>query len=169
MNAVPEAVREVLAHARYRVFFAVGAVLSGVAYVLVPVVTIPGNSVELYFAISPWWNYLLLLLFSLGTGLLVALQAMRASNGARKFAAVGKVIPAFIAGAYSTAACAGCIAAFGSLLGAGGALFLLNYRSELVTASVLLLVLSVYSSSKSVSRCDSCAGFTKQNESKVVK
>ena len=58
---------------------------------------------------------------------------------------------------FSSATCGLCVAAVFGFLGAGGVIFLVDNRSYVVAGSIILLVLSLYFSSKRVNNdCDTC-------------
>ncbi|MBI4361314.1 hypothetical protein HY572_06100 [Candidatus Micrarchaeota archaeon] len=134
------------------------AVLFAVLYVLVPVFTIPGNTLEFWLAIAPWWTYALLAAYSAGMGLLVAMMhyVLTQDRHATGAAAAG-LVPGFFSGLYSTAACAGCLAGVFSFLGSGATLFLLEHRDAFLLAGGGLTLSSLYFFSGKVNgACASC-------------
>jgi hypothetical protein len=123
------------------------ALFFAVFFLVIPVLTIPGNSVEFWLAVTPWWGFLLLFFYSLSMGVLVAMMVHTLRQGA--LAGLG-VAPAFGSGVFSTVACAGCVGGVFSFLGAGTALFLSKYYFPLLFVGLGLTIHSVYSFSKRV-------------------
>ncbi len=135
---------------------AVFAVVFAVAFLLVPVYTIPGNTLEFWLAIAPWWTYVFLAVYSLGMGLSAAMMAYVFQFGGSATAA-GGVVPTLLSGFYSTAACGSCLAGTFAFLGSGTTLFLAEHQYAFMTAGLFLTVASLYFLSKKVNKaCESC-------------
>lgn len=66
-------------------------------------------------------------------------------------------ISGIIASVFGTASCASCVATIFGFLGFGGVLFLLQYRTYITIAAIILLLISLYFTSKRVmNACESC-------------
>ncbi len=127
---------------------------------LLPVYTIPGNDAAFWFKVAPSYSYVFLFLFSAAMAVLIPMQVFvwrqRASLPEKGAGAAG-LFSGVMATVYSSAACAGCITAFGAFLGGGATLFLLNYRSELIAGGLLLTLVSIYFTAQTVNRkCTTC-------------
>lgn len=125
--------------------------------VLLPVVTIPGNTVPFQLSIYQGRDYVLLTALALLAGLHGALLARswkeRPSRHALSGAASGA--SGFFAAIVGTAACSSCIAAlFGLLgLGTGSVLFALQYRALFLAAAIAVMLLSLYFTARSARAC----------------
>lgn len=154
------ALATVFSRRNYRLLAAAAFVFSAATAWLLPVFTIPGNTLEFWASIAPWWSYALLFTFSSLMALLVPMQAYvlkeRLSAG-RAGKGLALVSSSFVSTLYSSAACAGCIASLGTFLGAGATLFLVNNRSEFIALGAVLSAVSIYSSAKVINNdCKDC-------------
>ncbi len=159
-SEVGAAFATVFSHRNYRLLAVAAFVFSAATAWLLPVFTIPGNTLEFWVSIAPWWSYALLFIFSSLMALLVPMQAFilkerlsagRAGKGAAMISA------SFVSTLYSSAACAGCIATLGTFMGAGATLFLVNNRSEFIALGAVLSAVSILTSAKTInSNCSSC-------------
>ncbi len=139
------------------------AIISGTVsmafFVFASVYSVPGNTLDFYVQIFPWYGYLLLASFGFGFALLIPLQVYLFRNAPRmsKASSAGLLFSNILTGVYTTAACAACVSTLFAFAGFGGVLFLTQYREPLIAVSVLALVASIYYSSKKVNdHCESC-------------
>lgn len=115
----------VLLSPRRQLAAAVFSLLFAAAFLLIPVFTIPGNTLDFWLAIAPWWTYVFLAFYSVGMGVLAVMIHYVIRTGSSGVTAAGAA-PGFVSGLYSTAACGGCVAGAFSFLGSGTTLFLLQ-------------------------------------------
>jgi hypothetical protein len=152
----------VFAKEHYRLLAIGAAFAAAFAFIWVPVATTPGNDFAFYFRITPWWNYVFLLLFAAGFGFMLPMQVyllrQKAPPAKEKAKGLAPVVSSALAGIYATAACAGCVTTVFSFFGFGGVLFLLEYRLPLLAVSLALLAASVYYTARQIAgHCPECA------------
>lgn len=155
------AVHTVFSDHQYVILGVGAAFFAAAAFVVVPVAAIPGNTVDYYFSVTPWWTYAFLALFTVGFGFLVPLQVYLLTHPSprkrEKAKGLAPLLSSAVSGLYATAACAGCVSSLLSFAGVGGTLFLLEYRPQLLAASVALLGLSVYYAARRINKnCVAC-------------
>lgn len=136
------------------------ALFTALAFVLVPVLTIPGNDLSFYFEITPWWTYAMLAFFSIGLGVLAAMQLYLLQQPVavkEKVGGFAGVFSGVTSGLYATAACGACVSTLFSFLGAGTTLFLNVHRTPLLGVSVLVLATAIYYNARKVNKhCSEC-------------
>jgi uncharacterized oligopeptide transporter (OPT) family protein len=131
-------------------------------YIYVPIIFSQGNNFRSFLNLTPWYGFLFLILLSFLMGLLIVMQ-LYLFNANKKFSVrgfTGGIIASFssiISGIFSSASCAACLSVFFSFLGTSGTLFLLNYRWEIAIATFLMVVISIYLTSKKINnKCMDC-------------
>ncbi|MBS3067426.1 hypothetical protein J4450_01885 [Candidatus Micrarchaeota archaeon] len=131
-----------------------------VAYILIPVYTIPGNDLSFWLSIMPWWGYPIIFTFAVALGLLLTMKVyeFRHSHSVlSKAEDAGGVIAVIIAGLYTTAACGACISSLFAIVGASGALFLNQNRDIFIVLSVIITIIAIYFTAKKInSKCNVC-------------
>jgi len=131
-------------------------------FVLIPVWTVPGNTLATQFDIFTARDYAVLILLSSLSSLFIAVQiyVMRERKeivGAGT--AVGGGLGALFAGIAGTAFCASCLAPLFAVfgIGFGGVVFVLNYRLYFVVAITLLILIAIYLTARKIHKvCISC-------------
>lgn len=145
---------------KYIYIFLIATVFAISFYIAIPVYTIPGNDLEFWLKIMPWWGHLLLILFSTSLGILITMKIYEFKHGpsiVEKTKSIGSITAIIIAGVYTTAACGACISALFAFIGAGGILFLDKYREIVITLSFALTAISIYLTAKKINnKCDIC-------------
>jgi len=133
-----------------------------IIYIYIPILSIPQNSFKSFLELTPWYGILFLILLSFLMGLLIVMQ-LYSFNAMKKFSvkgAAGGTIATFssiISGIFSSATCAACVTVFFSFLGTSGVLFLLNYKWEIAIATFLIVLISIYLTSKKINnKCINC-------------
>ncbi len=155
-RTVQTAAAIVLASPRRRLGAAVFSILFGAAFLLIPVFTIPGNTLEFWLAITPWWTYVFLAFYAGSMGVLAVMIQYVLQAGSSGLSVAGAA-PGLVSGLYSTAACGGCLAGVFSFLGSGVSLFLLENRTPLLVVGMALTLFSLYYFSKKVNgKCETC-------------
>jgi hypothetical protein len=130
----------------------------------IPVRTIPGNDFAFQVSLLTVKDRILLGTLSLLTALsiLMNIYVLRNKPGAQTgLATAGQggtgLLSGVIGSVFGTATCASCVASIFGFLGVGGVFFLLQYRSWITTASIILILVSLYFTSRKVlGICESC-------------
>lgn len=130
----------------------------------IPIRTVPGNDLAFQLSILTPKDWLLFTILPVLTALSIVMNvyilkhkssiqdgASMAGQGGTGF------FSGIIASVFGTATCASCVATIFGFLGIGGVLFLLQYRTYITTAAIILLLISLYFTSKRVlNACESC-------------
>ena len=131
-------------------------------YIVLPVLLTPGNTFKFQLGIFKLKDYLLFLFLSLVTALLIIMQvyifvrSKKERAGAVSRGGVG-IFSALFAGLLATAACSSCILAIFGFLGAGSIFFTLGHQSYFVYGGIVLVLISLYFSSRRVQGyCENC-------------
>ncbi len=140
------------------------AILAAISMLIValfiPILTIPGNTIDFQLSLVTWDYALFLIIFSVLFGLSIGLHAYPSSNSDSSL--IGKGSGAGFAGILGTLfagkLCPVCLSTILGMIGMGGsALFLFSYRNEILIASAAILLLSIYLGAKKAARvCSNC-------------
>lgn len=143
------------------ILLGVFAVMLGL-FILIPVWTVPGNTLATQLSIFAPQDYLLLALLSSLSSLFLTLQIYVMSEK-KKFrgtsTAIGGGVGALFAGIAGTAFCASCLAPFFAIFGIGfsGVVFVLEYRLYFVAAITIFMLIAIYLTARKIGRnCSSC-------------
>lgn len=156
------ATAKVLEKKNYKIwFFALTAIFIA-AYILLPVWLTPGNTLSFQISLLRPRDYILFLILSAVTALLILMQAflfLRSKKG--RAGAVGQggvgTFSALFGGLLATAACSSCIAALLGFLGAGSIFFILQNQPYIVAIAIALVLVGLYFSARRVrGYCESC-------------
>jgi len=150
----------------YALLVFIAAMLFFGLFILIPVITIPGNSFQFQLSIFGTRDYVLMAFLAVLVGLNFALQiySFAQRNKQQKFSqpAMGG-IAAGVSGVFGavvgTAACASCLASlFGLIgLGTGSVFFVLQNQSYFLIGTIVLMLVLLYFGARRVKRiCDSC-------------
>lgn len=130
----------------------------------IPIRAIPGNDLAFQLSILTPKDWFLFTVLPVLTALSMVMNIYILKN--KGSAQDGAVIvgqggtgffSGIIASVFGTATCASCVATIFGFLGIGGVLFLLQYRTYITTAAIILLLISLYFTSKRVlNACESC-------------
>lgn len=131
-------------------------------FVFIPVLAVPGNTVEIQLRIFTLRDYNVLALLSFLTSLFItmqlyAIQQRKKASGVSTVTAGG--LGALFAGFIGTAGCAGCLAPLFALfgIGFGGVVFVLEYRLFFVVGMTLIMLFAIYLTARKISNvCVSC-------------
>jgi len=154
--------KTVLKDRSYKLWFVGLTAIFIAAYILLPVLFTPGNTLAFQLSLFALHDYLLFLFLSSVTALLILMQAfifVRSKRGRAN--AVGQggigVFSALFAGLLATAACSSCILAVFGFLGAGSIFFTLGHQPYFVYGGILLVLIGLYFSARRVQGyCESC-------------
>ncbi len=154
------AVSEVLHKRKYQVIAIIVALFFLTLYVYVPIAVTPGNDLAFFFETTGLWQFILLVILAMLTGMIVSMQSYlfaRKRKIAEGTPTIVSGIASFSSGLFSSATCASCVSVIFAFLGTSGVLFLLEYRWHLVIASFILLGTALIFVSQRISNhCSSC-------------
>lgn len=157
MNDFVLAIRKVLGQNSYRTLFVFFAVVIFWLFLAVPVYTIPGNDFAFQLSILGTQGILLLVLLSVVTSLLATfhIYILKHKGSLRTSSSLvgetsGGLLAGSIATVFGTATCAACVSSIFGFLGVGGVLFLVQYRLPITVTAIVLLVVSLYFTSRKV-------------------
>jgi len=158
-----KAAATVLRESVYRNWFIVFSILIYAAYILIPVFLTPGNYISFQLSLLRPVDFVLFLVMSLVTALLIVMQLYvhNRSKKKRMLAAVGEggvsVYSAMFGGMLATAACSSCIAGLVGFLGAGSTFFILENQMLFVAGALFIVFVSLFFTARRVNEyCLSC-------------
>ena len=130
----------------------------------IPIKTIPGNDLAFQISILTPKDWFLFIILPTLTALSVVmniyiLRNKKSIQDGASMAGQGSTgfLSGVIASVFGTATCASCVASIFGFLGAGGVFFLLQYRTYVTLAAIILLLISLYFTSKRVlNACEEC-------------
>lgn len=133
-------------------------------FIYIPVKNIPGNDFAFQLSIMTLQDKLLsgLLAVLVSLSLVMNVYAFKLKRSTKIGISMvgqggGGLFSGIVASVFGTATCAACISSIFGFLGTGGVLFLLEYRTQIVLASIVLLLISLYfTSAKVLGICKSC-------------
>ncbi len=130
----------------------------------IPIRTIPGNDLFFQISILTPKDWFLLTILPTLTALSVVMNVYilrhkrSIQDGASMIGQGGTgFLSGVIASVFGAATCATCVASIFGFLGFGGVLFLLQYRTYITTVAIILVLISLYFTSKrALNACESC-------------
>lgn len=169
MKEIANATKILLSKRGYLVTFFVLAPLSFLLFIFLQVWTIPGNSLSFQLQVLTFSNDILLGILSILVAVFVTMQAFifrNAYSAQTKLASVGKGGTVGYLGVFAavlgTATCASCLIVLFGFLGFGGIVFLLKNQPYVVSLSIIILLASIYFSSRKVNGvCENCKVYKK--------
>lgn len=164
LNQIILAIKVVLRDKKYLAAFLFLSVAIFWLFIYIPVKNIPGNDFAFQLSIMTLQDKILLVILSLLVSLSIVMNvyAFKLKRSAKVgISMVGQGGGGLFSGAaasiFGTATCASCVASIFGFLGTGGVLFLLEYRTQIVLVSAVLLLISIYfTSAKVLGVCKSC-------------
>jgi len=129
-------------------------------FILLPVFTIPENTLLFQLSIFTLRDVLTLLPISLLMGLMITLQVYRFKLK-KSLEEAGRGVVAsssgVLAGLLGSASCTSCLAAAFGFLGTGTILTLLEYRWYFIVGTIMLLLVSIYITVDNIeNKCKKC-------------
>lgn len=169
MKDILTAIKTVLSKRGYLSTLLVLAILSFFLFIFIQVWIIPENTLSLQFSVLNFSNYLLMIILSILIGVFITMQVFifrNAYSAQTKLASVGTGGAAGYLGVFAavlgTATCATCLLALFGFLGFGGIVFLFQNQGYVVGLSIIVLLTSLYFSSRKVNGvCESCKVYKK--------
>lgn len=165
MHNIYLAIKTVLKVRRNFLIFLITTVIFFGLFIIIPVLTIPGNSTGFQLSIFRTRDYVLMVFLSLLVGLNIAFglynwQQKRSAKQIESLAQGAVTGTLGIFGAVvGTAACASCLASlFGLIgLGTGSLFFVLENQSYFLFGAIALMLVSLHFAARKVNRvCSSC-------------
>ena len=155
-------IREPFKKTNYTSLFLVSFFVFFSLFVLIPVWTVPGNTLTTQLDIFTARDYVVLVLLSSLSSLFITMQVYvmrlkRKIEGAGTATAGG--LGALFAGIAGTAFCASCLAPLFAIfgIGFGGVIFVLEYRFYFVAGITLLMLIAIYLTARKINKvCTSC-------------
>ncbi len=156
IKIIINSLRRTLHSKNYLLIFLLIAFIFFSIFVLIPVFSIPGNSLSFQLEIFTFWNYVLMFSLAITISLMISMQiyAYKTKKSVRRGVGRGAVggFSSIMAGLFGTASCASCVAAIFGFLGLGTVFFLIEYQWYIVGISLALVLLSIYLTSLSIER-----------------
>jgi len=155
------ALKTVLTKKSYKLWFVIFTLIFVFSYIFLPVWLTPGNSLLFQLSIFKIKDYILFVVLSTVTALLLLMQIFLFQSKKQRVQTVGQggvgIFSAIFAGLLATAACSSCIVAVLGFLGAGSVFFVLENQPYVVFVAIVLVIISLYFSSKRVlGYCKDC-------------
>lgn len=149
----------------FAVLFA-SAVIILILLIAIPILTIPGNTIQFQLKVFRMQDYILIIALSILAGLNFALnwygfklqKTVRAASGSAA-GGVASGIAGVFGAIVGTATCASCLAAlFGLIgLGTGSVFFVLKNQSYFLLGAIVLMLISLYFAARKINKvCTSC-------------
>ena len=165
----------VFSNKRYLIGFFLTAFAMFWLLLYIPIRTIPGNDLAFQLSILTPKDWFLFTILPALTALSIVmnvyiLKHKRSIQDSVSMAGKGGTgfLSGIVASVFGTATCASCVVSIFGFLGAGGVFFLLQYRTAITTGAIILLLISLYFTSKRVlNACESCrvGGYVNHNNS----
>jgi len=159
-----QAIKVVLRDRKYLIGFILVSISTFWLFIYIPVKNIPGNDFAFQLSIMSKQDFLLLAILSLLTSLSVTMNVYPVRNKPSVKAGISLagqsgtgLLSGIVGFLFGTATCASCVASIFGFLGVGAVFFLLDHRVLIVSLAILLLLISLYFTSRRVlGICDNC-------------
>lgn len=154
--------KEILSKKSYFILFSSTVLIMFLAYILIPVLSIPGNTILFQLSIWKLKDYAVIIPLSFLVSLMITMQVYSfKQKRENRLKETGKSVvggySGIVAGVFGTASCSSCVAAIFGFLGTGSVFFLIKYQWYVVTISIILVLLSLYLSSMNIQKnCKAC-------------
>jgi len=162
LTLIFSASKSVLENKSYKLWFFGLTAIFITAYILIPVWLTPGNTLSFQISLLRPSDYILFLILSAVTALLILMQMfLFLSSKKGRVGAVGQggvgAFSALFGGLLATAACSSCIVAILGFLGVGSTFFILENQPYFVTGAIALVLVGLYFSARRVQGyCENC-------------
>lgn len=157
LNVIAFAVKKSLKGTKYKSLFAAVSLFMFFLFVLIPTISIPGNTLLFQLSLFSPLDFSVTIFLSVLYAVFITMQvyAMRTQKkvtGVATTTAGGA--GALFAGISGTAFCASCLAPLFAFLGIGfgGVLFVLEYRLYFVLGITVLILIAIYFSARKVQK-----------------
>ncbi len=161
LSVIPYAVKAGFSNWNYRILGFVLSIFFLFLYISIPVFVVPGNSYEFFLSATPKFELFLIFILAVLIGIVFTLQIYSWKNGQKSKKNTAFSVAGFFSGAvssiFSTATCVNCVSTIFSFLGFGGVLFLVENRFQIISVSILIVLISLFFISKKIAYgCKSC-------------
>lgn len=171
MNTIIRAFKTVLTDIKSLFIFLTISIILFWMFLAIPVLTIPGNDFAFQLSILPRHEIILLVVLAISTALSLTFHIFVFRHKATvatsiSFAGQGGIgsLSGIVASMFGTATCASCVASIFGFLGVGGVLFLVQYRTPITIGAIMLLLISLYFTSRKVlGVCEDCNTFGRRH------
>lgn len=167
IQEIKRASKVVLAKKSYKKAFGILSMLIFLTYILLPVWLTAGNTISFQISLLRPKDFVLFVILSLFTALLIVMQVYIYKSKKKKngLVVVGQggvsIYSALFAGLMATAACSSCIAGLIGFLGAGSIFFVLEYQWYFVAGALVIVAISLYFIARQVNGgCNLCVQST---------
>lgn len=131
-------------------------------FIFSTIVTMPGNSLSLWWNITPDFSKAMVFLLAASVAVLVGLQTylfrQRIASVGKAGVSVATFGAAFFAALVGSATCLSCLAVFLGFLGTGTLIILMGFQPYIMVAGFLVLVASIYIITGPIAkRCKKCS------------
>ncbi|MBI1960764.1 MAG: hypothetical protein HYS43_00595 [Candidatus Liptonbacteria bacterium] len=155
------AAKQVLKERKYAPLFLLLALFFFGLFVLIPIITTPGNTLAFQLSIFRVRDYALMVSLALLVGLNFSMNIYARREQKRSAAVSGSAagIGGIFGAIVGTASCTSCLAyLFGIMgLGFGSVAFVLEYQTFFLLGAIALVVLALYFAARKINKaCDSC-------------
>lgn len=163
-SEIQNAYQDLMKHRAYRRALPLIALAVFAAFVLMPALLIPYNTIAFQLQILKLKDYLIFALLSMATALLILMQVFlfrRSRSAKARAVAVGGgsvgAYSAIMGGFLATAACSSCIAGLLGFLGAGSVFFVAKNSGWFALGALAIMAVALYSTAKQFNGyCGSC-------------
>jgi len=160
IKIIYKSAKEILSKKNYLILFLSITLLMIVIFILIPVLTIPGNDISFQLSTFTIKDYIALVPLASLISLMFSMQIYsRKRKKSMREAGKGAVggSSGIIAGIFGTASCPMCVAAIFGFLGIGAVLFLVKYQWYVFGLSSSLVLISLYLTSLNIEKnCEEC-------------
>ncbi len=163
-----QSIKLVLKSRRHLTIMFFSSALMSIFAILIPTLTIPGNTLGFQISLLNLPSIALIIVFSILFGLSMSMNVYAiSSNRARMASMAGREastgIVSMIGAMFSGPLCASCIATILGLFGLGSATtlsittILFSYRTEILVLSLILIITSIYFAGRRINKiCEKC-------------
>lgn len=155
------AVKSILKNRNYLNSFVGLSLLLFTFMFLIPVYSIPGNTVKFQSVLYGFKDYLLLAVLAIFSSLVLVIQVgsffQSKNNGGTTILSGAGIFSGIFSSIFASATCGMCVGALFSFLGFGTVLFLIESRWYILLGAFGLLLISLYMSSRKYNKgCEIC-------------
>ncbi len=162
LNTIWFGITQTLSSRRYVLLFFVIALIFAVLFVLVPVLSVPGNTPLFQLALFTLVDFVVLGVLTVISSLYMTMQIYVMRTGKKMQGvggAVGGAFGSLFAGITGTALCASCLAPLFAIfgIGFGGLIFILEYRLYIVAVILGMMFIALYLTALKIKKvCETC-------------
>lgn len=166
MNQIYFAISQTLKDKKALTIFSVSTLILLMLFIAIPILTTPGNTIDIQLKIFRGKDYVLMLTLAILAGLNFALywyglKSKKSVQAVSKCLAGGTVasVTGIFGAIVGTAACASCLASLFAIIGLGTAstFFVLENQSYFLLGAIAVMLVSLYFATRKINKiCKSC-------------